>query len=94
MSLHPVRAHWIHRGCTHESCVSTAIREDVKRETTGYFIPAKIVDNPPEKSHVVQDEPFGSIVPVPKWEDEEEVIQRANATDQGLGATLWCRNTE
>jgi len=67
---------------------------DFKNETIGYFIPAVIVDNPPEQSHVVQDEAFGPIVPVLKWEDEEEVIQRANATDQGLGATLWCRNTE
>ncbi|KAJ5123006.1 putative aldehyde dehydrogenase FUS7 [Penicillium atrosanguineum] len=67
---------------------------DFKQETPGYFIPAAIVDNPPEQSHVVQDEPFGPIAPVLKWEDEEEVIQRANGTDQGLGATLWCRNTE
>ncbi|KAJ5321504.1 putative aldehyde dehydrogenase FUS7 [Penicillium atrosanguineum] len=67
---------------------------DFKQEIPGYFIPAAIVDNPPEQSHVVQDEPFGPIAPVLKWEDEEEVIQCANGTDQGLGATLWCRNTE
>jgi acyl-CoA reductase-like NAD-dependent aldehyde dehydrogenase len=58
----------------------------------GYFIPQAIVTKPPEKSRLVQEEPFGAIVPVLVWEDDEEVIQRANETDQGLGATLWCRD--
>lgn len=65
-----------------------------KQERPGYFVPPAIVANPPEHSRVVQDEPFGPIVPVLKWEDEEDVIRRANDTDQGLGATLWCRNPE
>ena len=58
----------------------------------GYFFAPAIVADPPETSRIVQEEPFGPILPVLKWEDEEDVIQRANSTDQGLGATLWCRD--
>lgn len=29
-----------------------------------------------------------------KWTDEEEVLQRANNTDMGLGASVWTTNLE
>lgn len=55
----------------------------------GYFITPTIVDNPPESSRIVQEEPFGPILPMMKWSDEDDVIQRANATDSALGASVW-----
>lgn len=55
----------------------------------GYFITPTIVDNPPESSRIVQEEPFGPILPMLKWSDEDDVIQRANATDSALGASVW-----
>ncbi|KAJ5291011.1 Betaine aldehyde dehydrogenase [Penicillium angulare] len=60
----------------------------------GYFVSPAIVSRPPENSRLVQEEPFGPIVPVLEWDDEEDVIRRANDTDQGLGATVWCRDPE
>ncbi|OAA36617.1 Aldehyde/histidinol dehydrogenase [Metarhizium rileyi] len=39
-------------------------------------------------SSIVVDEPFGPIVPVLKWRDEEDVIRRANASRLGLGASV------
>ena len=44
----------------------------------GYFIPVSIVDNPPENSRVVQEEPFGPLLPILKWKDEADVIRRAS----------------
>lgn len=67
---------------------------DLKKETAGFFIPPAIVAKPPDTSRIVQEEPFGPILPVLTWEDDEDVIERANDTDQGLGATLWCRDPE
>ncbi|ELU42211.1 aldehyde dehydrogenase, putative [Rhizoctonia solani AG-1 IA] len=46
--------------------------------TDGLFIPASFVDNPPEDSKIVQEEPFGPIVPLLKWSDEADVIRRAS----------------
>ncbi|UPL02853.1 hypothetical protein LCI18_013787 [Fusarium solani-melongenae] len=55
----------------------------------GLFISPTIVDNPPDTSAIVVEEPFGPVVPILKWSDEAEVVRRANDTDMGLGASVW-----
>ncbi len=55
----------------------------------GYFYPLSIVDNPPEDSKLVQEEPFGPIVPLLKWKDEADLLKRVNDSQWGLGATVW-----
>lgn len=39
--------------------------EDIK-SGNGYFVPLALVDNPPENSRLVQEEPFGPILPLLK----------------------------
>lgn len=58
----------------------------------GYFMPPVLIDNPPEDSEIVQTEPFGPIVPVMKWQSENDVISRVNASDYGLGASVWSKD--
>lgn len=66
-----------------------------KVETSGgYFINPTIIDNPDENSKIVVEEPFGPILPILKWSDEEDVIERANNTDMGLGASVWSSDLE
>ncbi|MCZ8116321.1 MAG: aldehyde dehydrogenase family protein [Pseudomonadota bacterium] len=55
----------------------------------GWFVPVTLVDNPPEHSRIVTEEPFGPILPVLKWRDEADVVRRANDTIYGLGASVW-----
>lgn len=55
----------------------------------GYFVPVTIVDNPPEDARVVQEEAFGPILPMLKFSDIDDVIERANASDYGLGGAVW-----
>lgn len=55
----------------------------------GNFVPVTVVDNPPEKSRIVQEEPFGPVVPIIVYDDIEEVIAKANDSPFGLGATVW-----
>jgi len=59
---------------------------------TGYYITPTIIDNPPEHSRIVQEEPFGPIVPLLKWSNEDDVIDRANALRTGLGASVWSKD--
>jgi aldehyde dehydrogenase (NAD+) len=58
-------------------------------EVPGYFIPVTILDNPPEDSRIVQEEQFGPVLPLIKFDDYSDVIARANATDYGLGGSVW-----
>ena len=66
-----------------------AIGGEIDANAAGWFIPVTLVDNPPEDSKVVVEEPFGPILPVLKWSDEQDVIRRANNTRFGLGASVW-----
>lgn len=55
----------------------------------GYFVPITIIDNPPENSRIVQEEQFGPVLPLIRFDDLDEVVRRANATDYGLGGSVW-----
>lgn len=55
----------------------------------GNFVPVTIVDNPPESSRIVQEEPFGPILPIIAFDDVEEVIERVNASPFGLAGSVW-----
>jgi len=57
--------------------------------SNGFFIKPTIIDNPPNDSKIVQEEPFGPILPVQPWSDLDEVIQRANSSYAGLAASVW-----
>lgn len=58
-------------------------------EGRGYFVPVTIVDNPPESSEVVQEEAFGPVLPLLRYDEVDEAIKRANNTPFGLGASVW-----
>ncbi|KAI9745780.1 MAG: hypothetical protein M1835_002549, partial [Candelina submexicana] len=60
-----------------------------EKNEPGYFITPTIIDNPPEDSRIVTEEPFGPILPILKWTHDDDVIERANNTTMGLGASVW-----
>jgi acyl-CoA reductase-like NAD-dependent aldehyde dehydrogenase len=61
---------------------------------SGYFVPLTIIDNPPEDARIVAEEQFGPVMPLMKFEKIDEVIERANASDYGLGGSIWTSNPE
>lgn len=65
-----------------------------KADVPGYFVPITILDNPPEDSRIVQEEQFGPVLPLIKFDNLDDVIARANATDYGLGGSIWSADEE
>lgn len=63
-------------------------------QAPGYFVPVTILDNPPEDARIVQEEQFGPILPLMKFSDLDTVIGQANASEYGLGASVWSSDIE
>ncbi|MDG5487791.1 aldehyde dehydrogenase family protein [Sphingomonas sp. BGYR3] len=60
----------------------------------GNFVPVTVVDNPPDDSRIVREEPFGPIVPILAFDEIDEVVARANDTPFGLAASVWGKDRE
>lgn len=59
---------------------------------SGYHVPITVLDNPPEDSRPVVEEAFGPILPLLVFDTVDEVVRRANATEYGLAASVWCQD--
>jgi acyl-CoA reductase-like NAD-dependent aldehyde dehydrogenase len=55
----------------------------------GYFIAPTIVADIAEGTRLVDEEPFGPVLPVIRFRDLDEVIERANDTRFGLAGSVW-----
>jgi len=60
----------------------------------GYFVAPTIVADIKEGTRLVDEEPFGPILPVIRYTDVEDAIRRANDTRYGLGGSVWTSNIE
>jgi acyl-CoA reductase-like NAD-dependent aldehyde dehydrogenase len=55
----------------------------------GYFIAPTIVADITDGTRLVDEEPFGPILPIIRFTDVEDAIRRANETRYGLGGSVW-----
>lgn len=60
----------------------------------GYFLAPTVVADVEEGCTLVDEETFGPILPVIKYGDLDDAVRRANATDYGLGGSVWSSNEE
>lgn len=60
----------------------------------GFFIHPTVVSGLPDSARLVCEEQFGPVMPVLKYSSIDEVIARANASEYGLGATVWSKSTD
>lgn len=59
-------------------------------EGPGYWFPITLLGDVPPDADVVRKEAFGPILTIHRYSDEEDALARANATEFGLGASVWC----
>jgi len=55
----------------------------------GYFVAPTIFDNCRDDMAIVREEIFGPVMSILEFEDEREVVERANATEFGLAAGVF-----
>lgn len=74
-------------------CGGESIRID-GRCADGWFVAPTVIEGLPNDAVTNQQEIFGPVVSLIPFEDEEEAIALANATDYGLAASLWTTNLD
>jgi acyl-CoA reductase-like NAD-dependent aldehyde dehydrogenase len=60
----------------------------------GYFIAPTVITGVAEGTALVDEEQFGPVLPLLAFSDVDEAVARANATNFGLGASVWGRDPE
>lgn len=60
----------------------------------GYFIRPTIVRDITDGTRLVDEEQFGPVLPVIKFKDADDAIERANASPWGLGGSIWATDTK
>jgi len=55
----------------------------------GYFVAPTIVADITDGTRLVDEEPFGPILPVIRYRDVDDAVARANNTRYGLGGSVW-----
>jgi acyl-CoA reductase-like NAD-dependent aldehyde dehydrogenase len=60
----------------------------------GYFINPTIVRDISDGARLVDEEQFGPVLPVIKFEDPFDAVARANSGPYGLGGSIWSKDLE
>jgi acyl-CoA reductase-like NAD-dependent aldehyde dehydrogenase len=58
-------------------------------ESPGYFYPPTLVTEVGEGVRLVDEEQFGTALPIMSFRDLDDVLARANRTHYGLGGSVW-----
>ncbi|MFD2757031.1 aldehyde dehydrogenase family protein [Gulosibacter faecalis] len=65
------------------------VRAGAVGEPDGQFVQPVVLEGVPESAAAVREETFGPTVTLAKFDDVDEVLRLVNATDYGLGGTVF-----
>jgi acyl-CoA reductase-like NAD-dependent aldehyde dehydrogenase len=73
---------------------ATVLAGGERPEAPGHFYPATVLADVPSGVAVADDEVFGPVLVAAPFDDEQEIIDRTNASPFGLAAAVWTRDLE
>jgi succinate-semialdehyde dehydrogenase/glutarate-semialdehyde dehydrogenase len=68
---------------------ATIVFEDEAVPETGFFSMPMVLENLDPEAAVLNEEPFGPIVPLMPFQNEEQAVRAANGLHYGLGASVF-----
>ncbi len=86
-TLEAQRADAIARGAT------VAAEAPTPAGTGGSFVSPTVLVNVPNDARVLREETFGPLLPVVRVSDADEAVALANASEFGLSASVWTRDS-
>ena len=60
----------------------------------GYFYPTTLLADASDGMRIVDEEQFGPALPIIKYSDIDDAIARANASENGLGGSIWSNDID
>jgi acyl-CoA reductase-like NAD-dependent aldehyde dehydrogenase len=63
-------------------------------DSKGYFFEPTILTNVSDGMRIVDEEQFGPALPIMSYDDIEDAIKRANATNFGLSGSVWGKDIQ
>ena len=60
----------------------------------GFFYPVTIVADVTDGMRIVDEEQFGPVLPVIRYSDVDDAVERANRLDVGLGGSAWSSDVD
>lgn len=63
-------------------------------DSAGFFYPSTVLTDVPENARVMNEEPFGPIASIVRFDTVEEVIEKANGLSFGLAAFVFTRSIQ
>lgn len=63
-------------------------------DRVGYFVTPAIVRNVSDGAQIVDEEQFGPILPIVRFEKVDDVVRLINASPNGLGGSVWSSDVD